>query len=364
MKKTGKSSAITRLPVALRKVAAALGAADKLPGTAADREEAVRSALAMFPEDPRIGISRACKIVRDAALQRIADRKERVTRRDAIGSRCSTKIDRAINQGIHATLTEIRISAFASAAQEAFRLPRSHHGNLTVRLTTEAAQVGVTQSKWKYGSFHAKWAIPQTDTEFVVPTKWRKEVQAKLGGLCGLLHLEARPLGSPKKNVLLYQAVWAVQKRGYELAVEKGFVATTHDQEYDFHALSPEEAVKGLLRKLKADQQVRRFEEREAGGLDRLISAFQGAGATVRHSDARAIGACEAGIRAWCEQVGINLDAGVIGLDQMVKAYNLSPAREARAAIIHALRRQKSKMTESTPTVLENREADHFVVQV
>ena len=62
----------------------------------------------------------------------------------------------------------------------------------------------------------------------------------------------------------------------------------------------------------------------------------------VRVSDARAVGACEYGIRAWCTRVGLDYEAGSATLGAVVQAYEIAPLPEARLTILHALRRSRA----------------------
>lgn len=58
-------------------------------------------------------------------------------------------------------------------------------------------------------------------------------------------------------------------------------------------------------------------------------------------TDARAIGACEYGIRSWCARTGISYEAGQATVAEVYAAYQASPAPEARFAILHAARRAR-----------------------
>jgi len=68
----------------------------------------------------------------------------------------------------------------------------------------------------------------------------------------------------------------------------------------------------------------------------------QHAGATVRIADARATGACETGIESWCRTVGLPYDAGQTTLGAVWVAYCATPRAEARATVLHVLRRQRA----------------------
>ncbi len=73
--------------------------------------------------------------------------------------------------------------------------------------------------------------------------------------------------------------------------------------------------------------------------IDALVAQNQTV--SVRISDARAMGACDYGIRSWCNATGLSYQAGIASVDEVLAGYLKYPAPEARAAILHALRRAK-----------------------
>jgi len=112
-----------------------------------------------------------------------------------------------------------------------------------------------------------------------------------------------------------------------------------------YHGADARAAVQGLQRKLGA----RRLSAEGSALVAASTEQFRGAVAPhadvlVRVADARAIGACEYGIRSWCATVGIDYDAGAATLAQVLAGYERQPAPEARAAILHALRRARRQV--------------------
>ena len=62
---------------------------------------------------------------------------------------------------------------------------------------------------------------------------------------------------------------------------------------------------------------------------------------TVSIDDARRIGACEYGIRHWCETVGLDYDGGRASFSEVYEAYQRHPATEARAVLLRVIRRNR-----------------------
>jgi hypothetical protein len=66
----------------------------------------------------------------------------------------------------------------------------------------------------------------------------------------------------------------------------------------------------------------------------------------VHVQDARAVGACEYGIRSWCYATGLQAAyaAGCATLRQVWDAYQAQPRAEARATILAVLKRVRRKL--------------------
>ena len=151
----------------------------------------------------------------------------------------------------------------------------------------------------------------------------------------------AAPLDHAPDGVRLYAAVWAEQGRGYEVHTRRGVIALAVDGTA-YHGADVDQAVRGLARKLTGRRLSAEWAALAAASIDRFRAAVAPFGdVLVRVADARAIGACEYGIRSWCHQVGLDYEAGAATLAQVLAGYELHSAPEARAAIVHALRRAR-----------------------
>lgn len=56
--------------------------------------------------------------------------------------------------------------------------------------------------------------------------------------------------------------------------------------------------------------------------------------------DGRAVGACEYGIRSWCNTVGLDYDKGCEPVSRVLEGFRQRPQREVRLAVLHAFRYQ------------------------
>lgn len=212
----------------------------------------------------------------------------------------------------------------------------------TVTLTDDPAAVGyrvvVSENRDTYRGRFKGWAAREDHHRIVVPADWRVRVLRRgLANLSGLFTLDAQPLEVPTpQGVTVYRATWAAQGRGYDVTTHRGYIAHGHDEHY--HADTPEAALAGLRRKLKAH-----FGEIGAPLTVVEFAAWARSKATpravVRVTDARRVGACEYGIRSWCHRVGLPYEVGEAPMADVIAAYEREPQREARAAILLALRR-------------------------
>lgn len=372
MKATYTTSAMTTtlytLPSALRPLAAAWARA--MPATQKDRQAAVRGL------DDRAGLSltaarEACEAAANAAC---ASRRQRGQRRmiAALGYCPITRQDwdagvrnQPVGNGgwhlrratrsqpgrkpvalpagkIAIRLDNLRRDAAYAAYRSAYRLPDSSHGTEYVHITTDPARVGVSQNQHQNWDFYAKsYGHPATitDTTLTVPVDWRVRVQrAGLAVVDGMMTLDAGRLEGAPEGVELYAATWIEQGRGYSVSAVRGYIAMRGGTAY--HGATPEKALAGLRRKLASAEWAAKLATCDLGAVvARLGDALDSA--VVRVSDARAIGACEYGIRSWCHATGLDYDAGAASLREVWSAYQAQPRSEARAAILHALRRQR-----------------------
>jgi len=213
-----------------------------------------------------------------------------------------------------------------------------------VVLTTDPSAVGVRQEQYTdrnlYRGKYRGWAATVTDTTITVPVDWRVRVQrAGLATVDGLMSLDAARIEGAPEGVELYAATWLVQGRGYSVTAERGYIARQGDTAY--HGATPEKALAGLRRKIAGAAWEATLATADLSGLIGRIPDADLNSMAVRVSDARAIGACEYGIRSWCHATGLPYESGEASLRQVWAAYTIQPRTEARAAILHALRRQR-----------------------
>ncbi|PYZ99402.1 hypothetical protein A6K26_009150 [Gammaproteobacteria bacterium 2W06] len=215
-------------------------------------------------------------------------------------------------------------------------------GQERVVLTRDPASVGVEQRQtrdWDYykGSFKG-WAKKITSTTLILPHDWLARVaKPGLTKLGGMLTLDAQRLEGAPEGVQLYAAKWLEQSRGYTLRVKDGVIGVDETSGTAYHAANAEAAIRGCV------------DKRNTARLDDLLAHHDLPGLieaapdiTVRVQDARATGSCEYGIRSWCHAAGLDYEAGEAPLDDVYAAYKAHPMPEARLAILHALRRNRS----------------------
>lgn len=224
--------------------------------------------------------------------------------------------------------------------------------DITVALTSHPQFVGAVQTAaqdWKYkGRFKKRprkfklWTV-------TVPADWRIRVERKgLAVVDGLLTLDAAPLESSGCEV--FAATWLVQGRGTAASVERGYISRHGMRTY--HAKTIDQAITGLARKSKALAFTAALNHADLSDL-----VAQCAGSLVSIGDAKAIGACSYGIKSWCAAVGLAYDvgpgdelSGSAPIEAVYAAYEREPRAEARAAILHAVRRNRSKLRLSITT--------------
>lgn len=220
-------------------------------------------------------------------------------------------------------------------------------GSFRLKLVDEPSEVGYEvhiEKNWDtYRGQFKGWPAREDHHQVRVPSRWLRAVhRAGLAVVDGLLTLDVAPLDGAPQGVELYRAVWAGQGRGYSVNTERGYLALTRDRlgsvEYACHGRTIRGTLQGL--KVKSDRQ-------ECGRLvpriplSKVLESVDPNGIDVRLSDAKAIGACEYGIRAWCHTVGLDPERKSAPLREVLDCYAKDPAPEARAAMLHAIRRQR-----------------------
>ncbi len=234
-----------------------------------------------------------------------------------------------------------RLKAFRRAAVEKVYCAtyrEATHGSVDVVLTTNPAAVGVRQVEslaWDShrGKHKGKPARVQ-GSAVTVPADWRVRVERRgLGVMDGMMTLDAAPIEA--RGCELFAAVWAVPGRGTSVAATRGYIARSGSVTY--HGATIDQTLTGIARKSPALALTAML---AAADLGELVAKCPGLSFSV--ADARLVGACEYGIKSWCNAVGLDYEAGSAPLVDVYAAYQREPRAEARAAIVHALRRART----------------------
>lgn len=234
-------------------------------------------------------------------------------------------------------LTAQRIAAVRAAYAHSYR--KATHGQIVVHLTTDPADVGSRQDeRQEWGAYGraCKYPMRVQDTHLTVPADWRVRIARRgLAVVDGMMTLDAAPLDGAPAGIELYIATWLVQGRGTSTVVQRGAIARDAAG-HSYHGADPQRALAGLQRKIKGAQW-----EAVVRHADLAVLVAQVPDTLVRISDARAIGACEYGIKSWCNRTGLPYESGQATLAEIWAAYQAIPVPEARAAMLHALRRAR-----------------------
>lgn len=217
---------------------------------------------------------------------------------------------------------------------------------VSVRLTADPARVGITQQEVKewnfYSGAHKNHPMLYKQWTVTVPADWRVRVQRRgLAVVDGMMTLDAAALEAA--GCELFAATWAMQGRGCNVSICRGYIARSGGTSY--HAETINLALTGIARKSRS---VALTTMLAAADLSDLVSAAGSLSVSV--SDARLTGSCEYGIKSWCNTVGLPYTAGAAPIAQVYAAYLREPRAEARAAILHALRRSRKLNASSVPT--------------
>jgi len=264
-------------------------------------------------------------------------------------------------------LDALRRADVAAAYRRIYRA--AAHGELSVDLTRDPAAVGIKQAeRHEWARKGARYSTRYQDTAITVPAEWRVRVARRgLAAVDSMMTLDAAPIEGAPAGIELHAAIWLVQGRGTSVTAQRGVIARTAGLSYhgtdasqalaglSYHGTDASQALAGLKRKQRAaewdatlraaewDATLRAAEwdaTLRAADLSALIEK-SGSGIVVSIADARAVGACEYGIKSWCHRTGLPYDAGSATLGQVYDAYRRDPAPEARAAMLHALRRSR-----------------------
>lgn len=210
-----------------------------------------------------------------------------------------------------------------------------------VRLTDDPAAVGLTQAEtvsYPYKGQFKGWACRARAWVITVPRQYRVRVVARsLTDPDGLATLDASLLDGAPAGTELFAAIWITQGRGTAATTTRGYIARDVSSRATYHAATADAALVGLRRKARAAAWAATL---RTGNVAELVRGHESL--PVSLADARAVGACEYGIRAWAAAVGLDYARGGATLGEIATGYAARPAPEARAVILRVLRRARA----------------------
>ena len=241
-------------------------------------------------------------------------------------------------------LAEVRRKAVAGLYRRTYRYGAAGGSSMTVGLTNDPAQVmaKVTMSSNRdtYKGNYRTYSAAEDHHLVRVPVDWRLRVQRQgLDSLGGMMTLDAQRLDvDAGEGIEVWAATWVEQSRGYTVTTRQGVIAVLREGgriTHEYHGADVRRALLGLRHKVAGCLTTAKTPD-----LDRL--AARRGDEWVPVAVARAIGACDYGIRSWCQRVGLSgaYAAGGCTLAELVAGYRESPVIEARATILRAMRRR------------------------
>lgn len=230
-------------------------------------------------------------------------------------------------------------------AQKVLRSGAAGGSYFDVTLTNDPKAVGyrveMTRNYSTYKGAYKGWAANEDNHYVTVPADWRRRVHSRnLHRLGHMFTLDAVPLLGPD-GVELFAAVWVSQSRGFDVNVHRGVIA--RNGEVSYHGDDVQSALTGLQRKVQATQNNRLRADLLEADVEDFCTKFDGRTFVVTLADAEATGACEYGIRSWCNATGLDYSRGKAPVSEILEAFRKHPMREARLAILHAARRVAAK---------------------
>jgi len=250
-------------------------------------------------------------------------------------------------KGIPSTrLAAVRVKAVAMVARSTMRYGAAGGHTIRVAFALDASKVSYTvtmdQNRDTYAGAYKGWSANEDHHRITVPQDWRLRVERKgLASLGGMMTLDAHPL-MPDCDVLVYASTRARQGRGYDVKVDRGYIAMLGSEH--FHADTAQAAIKGVRRKVKSvGAPARTALSPYALTVDAFIARYEGRDLTVSVSDAQESGACDFGIRSWCEFVGLDYDDGEASLELVLQGFRARPQEEVRRAVLYAVRRHRAE---------------------
>lgn len=239
----------------------------------------------------------------------------------------------------------VRRKAVATEARLILRNGAAGGHTMRVGFAVDASKVNyvvtMEQNRDTYAGAYKGWTANEDHHCIMVPKDWRLRVQRKgLANLDGMMTLDAHPL-MPDGEVEVCAATWVRQGRGYDVHVERGYIAVFGDEH--FHADSAQAAIKGVRRKAKlACAPVRSVMSPYKITVDAFVKRYVGRDMTVSVSDAAESGSCDFGIRSWCGFVGLDYDLGEATMAQVLEGFRMRPQAEVRRAVLYAVRRHRA----------------------
>lgn len=243
-------------------------------------------------------------------------------------------------------LVALRVNAVATVARSTMRHGAAGGHTIRVAFALDASKVNyvvtIDQNRDTYAGAYKGWSANEDHHIITVPQDWRQRVERKgLASLAGMMTLDAHPL-MPDGDVLVYAATWARQGRGYDVKVDRGYIAMLANEH--FHADTAQAAIKGVRRKVKSvGAPARTAISPYALTVDAFVSRYAGRDVMVSVSDAQESGSCDFGIRSWCEFVGLDYDAEQASLEAVLQGFRARPQEEVRRAVLYAVRRHRAE---------------------
>lgn len=242
-------------------------------------------------------------------------------------------------------LNAVRRNAVRDAAYAVMRYRAAGGHSFRVGFAPEANKVAyrveMSYNRDTYAGRFKGWLAKEDHHTVYVPSDWRCRVLRRgLAHLGGMLTLDAHRLQAPD-GVELYAATWARQSRGYEVVVDRGYIAVYQGEH--FHAETADRAVSGVQRKVRAASTERKAPFQPLSvTVDEFVERYRKFRATVRVSDAEDTGSCDYGIRSWCAAVGLDYAAGEAPLSAVLEGFKVRPQVEVRRAVVFAVRRHSA----------------------
>lgn len=246
-----------------------------------------------------------------------------------------------------ARLNAVRVKSVKSMAHSLLRHGAAGGHTMQVAFALDASTVNyavtMDQNRDTYAGAYKGWTANEDHHRITVPKDWRLRVERKgLASLGGMMTLDAHPL-MPDSDVLVYAATWARQGRGFDVKVDRGYIAMLGDEH--FHAETAQAAIKGVRRKVRSiGAPARKAVTAYALTVDAFVSQYAKRDVMVSVSDAQESGSCDFGIRSWCAFVGLDYDAGEAPLELVLQGFRARPQEEVRRAVLYALHRQRAEL--------------------